>query len=367
MALVHDHIGQFAPFPRDRDFSSDLLSQSAAPRLNTFHPSSTTEMDYNTQLASLPRTAYDLYPASTSYANPSAYYAAHKNSVSALKVGDESFIPRPTPSASPSSMSQTFDQPLSALSSTSGASAQSAASSVGGSPYARPTQQMPFQDKWSDPLQGLGISSGIGNSDFTGYDPSRQDFVGEYQDSLSSLPSAGPSPSSISLAPTSQEFSLNTVCLSETSEDSQSAATSIDAIVPDMRWISTDDTNLVSASASNPDAASRLALSSTTQNMHSIEEDRALALHCVKSASTTPQPLSISQIHSNSSPVDSRMSHIGLSPLSTSPTSLRKHQDPFFCQSSGRFVAPLHSSCWFSSASSSVALFVLVQHVSFVS
>jgi hypothetical protein len=279
MALVHDNIGEFAFFPRDRAFSSDLLSQPSAHNSNnSLH--STTEMDYNSQLASLPRTTYDLYPVTTSYAASSMYYGAHKNPANSLKVGDEGSMPRPTPSASPSSISQTFDQPLSALSSTSGASAQSAASSVGGSPYARPTQQMPFHDKWSDPLQGLGISSSIRSGDFPGYDPSRQDFVGEYQDSSSSLSSAGPSLSSISLAPALQEFPLNMTSQSGSSRDSQTERMGMDAIMREVSWTTEDVAPLTPTSALISMAGSRSVLPGTTQ-------DRSL-FPCLQSNPTDP-------------------------------------------------------------------------------
>ena len=342
MALVHDNIGEFALVPRDRAFSSDFLSQPFAHNLNGFLHSSS-EMDYNSQLASLPRTPYDPYPVTTSYATSSTYYAAQKNPLNPLKVGDENSMPRPTPSASPSSMSQTFDQPLSALSSTSGASAQSAASSVGGSPYVRPSTQMPFHDKWSDPLQGLGISSGIGSGEFSGYDPSRPDFVGEYQLGSSSSSSAGPSTSFISLPPALQKYSSNNFMRSETCGDFQAETMSIDEILHEVRRTPPNITPLMPRSASISKDGSRCMLSGTPPDIQTTEKNNMFSLQCNKSKSTTPQPLVISPVQARR-----RISSGDLSPLSTSPTLKREHQDPFFCQSSGRFVAPLHSSCWFS-------------------
>ncbi|KAL8648835.1 MAG: hypothetical protein Q9210_004758 [Variospora velana] len=67
-------------------------------------------------------------------------------------------------SASPS-IPQFFDNPPSTLSSTSGASGQSTASSTVGSPYSLATHSLPTQDTWSESNQGLGIAPDVVHND----------------------------------------------------------------------------------------------------------------------------------------------------------------------------------------------------------
>lgn len=67
-------------------------------------------------------------------------------------------------SASPS-ISQSLDHPPSTLSSASGASGQSTASSTVGSPYSLATHSLTSQDAWSEPNQGLGIAPDIVHND----------------------------------------------------------------------------------------------------------------------------------------------------------------------------------------------------------
>ena len=202
---------------------------------------------------------------------------------------------------------------------------------------------MPFHDKWSDPLQGLGISSGIGTGEFPGYDPSRRDFVGEYQLGSSSSSSAGPSTSFISLPPALQNYSSNNFIQSETFGDFQTETMNIDEFLREVRRTPSNGTPLMPRSASISKDDPRCVLSGTSADLQTTEKNNTFSLQCNKSESTTPQPLVISPVQAHR-----RISSGDLSPLSTSPTLKREHQDPFFCQSSGRFVAPLHSSCWFS-------------------
>ena len=351
MALVHDSLGDFVLFPRDR-FFLDHLAQPSANYLDNFSHSSTA-MDYHSQFAGSTRTTYDSYPVTTAYATSGVYHEAPRSHLNSLKAGDEGSMPRPTPSASPSSMSQTFDQPPSVLSSTSGASAQSAASSVGGSPYARPAQHMPFQDKWSDPIQGLGISPGVAGGEYLGYDTSHQDFVGEYQDILSSsLSSIGPSVSSVSLGPALQEYSSPfDFPRSETPTDCYTKQMAIDTILRESKRETLQSTPLSSPSLSTRTLGPSPVHPVSAQDIESPTERTMLSPSFHETAPVSPQLLSMSPPQSNDPFVGLNTSHSNLTPLSTSPTFFRKHSDPFFNQSSGRFVAPLHSSCWFSFAS----------------
>ncbi|KAL8733693.1 MAG: hypothetical protein Q9181_003475 [Wetmoreana brouardii] len=66
----------------------------------------------------------------------------------------------PSGSASPS-IPHSFDPPPSTVSSASGASGQSTASSTAGSPYSLATHGLPGQDAWGEPNQGLGLAPEI--------------------------------------------------------------------------------------------------------------------------------------------------------------------------------------------------------------
>ena len=351
MALVHDSAGDFVLFPRDRVIP-DLPAQSFASHFDNFYHSSTA-MDYHSQFAASTRTTYDSHPVTTSYATPATYYEVSKSHLNSLKAGDEGSMPRPTPSASPSSLSQTFDQPPSVLSSTSGASAQSAASSVGGSPYTRPTQQMPFHDKWSDQIQGLGISPGVASREYLGYHPSHQDFVGEYQDVLtSSLSVTGPPVSSISLAPGLQEScSSYSVPRSGLPAKFHTKEMALDAIHRDVKYESPHSTCLVSPPSPRWTTDPPSLCPVITQDVESQTEHTPFPPRYRDPISATPQPLSQSPARSIGRSIRRNSLRTSLTPLSTSSVVFPKHQDPLFGQSSGRFVAPLHSSCWFSFAS----------------
>ena len=356
MALIHDSLGDFVLFPRDQVFP-DLIAPPPTDNFGGFYHSSL-GMDHRSQFVAPTRTTYDSYPVTTTHSTAAAYYETSRTHLNSIKAGDEGSMPRPTPSASPSSMSQTFDPSSSVLSSTSGASAQSAASSVGGSPYARPTQQMPFQDKWSEPLQGLGISSGVASGDFLGYDTSRQDFVGEYKENiLSSLPSTGASASSISLAPASQELSsLYYVPRSKLLANSHKEEMAIDAILREVGCTNTDQAPLMSPASSTSTTGPPTAFSGKDYDPEPPTDYRTVSPPLRNIASTTPQQLPMSPPQSGPPSVGMNTSHGSLILPSASPTSFRNHQDPFFSQSSGRFVAPLHSSCWFSFASAFLLL-----------
>ncbi|KAL9011980.1 MAG: hypothetical protein Q9173_003222 [Seirophora scorigena] len=67
-------------------------------------------------------------------------------------------------SASPS-IPQSLDNPPSTLSSTSGASGRSTASSTVGSPYSLATLSLPGQDTWSESNQGIGVAPDIDRKD----------------------------------------------------------------------------------------------------------------------------------------------------------------------------------------------------------
>lgn len=334
MALIHESVGDFVLFSHPHLYSDCI----APPRPNHSEgrDPSMVEMDHRSEFVAPSSTAYDSYPVASMQSTGAAYYETTSTHRPGMKAGDEASIPRPTPSASPSSLSQTFDPSSSVLSSTSGASAQSAASSVGGSPYAPPVQQMPFQDKWSYPLEGLGIAAGVLNgSDFLGYDASRQDFVGEYRENIfSALPCTGASTtSSISLAPAWQKKPFPYVVTRfDLLPDSQKDEMTIDAILREVERTNTDRQAVMSPASST----------STTGPLSA-------------GPGMTPQPFSLSPQRSSAPDVAMYNSHDSLTSPSTPLSSMRTRHDSFLSQSnSGRFVASLHSSCWFAFTSLSL-------------
>ncbi|KAI4161418.1 MAG: hypothetical protein L6R39_000090 [Caloplaca ligustica] len=97
------------------------------------------------------------------------YFNAPDLIVDAPKGHARQYQQRYTPSGSPSpSVPHSLDQPPSTLSSTSGASGPSTASSTVGSPYSLATHSLSGPDAWSELNQGLGIAPDIvHNESFT--------------------------------------------------------------------------------------------------------------------------------------------------------------------------------------------------------
>ena len=350
MALIHEGVGESVLFPRNQ-FYTDFTAPPLHNNFDGCYPS-TAEMDHRAQFVAPSRTTYDSYPVTGAHAIAPSYYESSKNQLNCVKAGDEASMPRPTPSASPSSMSQAFDPASSVLSSTSGASAQSAASSVGGSPYARPTQQMPFQEKWSTPLEGLGISAAVANNDFFGYDPSRHDFVGEYEkDFSSSLPCVGASTSSISLASASQEFSFPySASRSELPGGYQKDEAIIDTTLRSLREIENidaDQASVRSLTSSTSTCGPPPTSPNYTCNWNSPTRHGSTSPLVDDARPVTPHQSLFSSVRTGVPDMAMYTSHDTLTSPSISP-STRRHQEPFFSQSSGRFVAPLNSSCSFS-------------------
>ncbi|KAL8862925.1 MAG: hypothetical protein Q9178_000867 [Gyalolechia marmorata] len=96
----------------------------------------------------------------------SHYYNTPNLGLDGRKDHTRSYQQRHTPSGSVSpSIPQSLEHPPSTLSSTSGASGQSTASSTVGSPYSLATHSLPGQDAWAELNQGLGIAPDIVHND----------------------------------------------------------------------------------------------------------------------------------------------------------------------------------------------------------
>lgn len=301
-----------------------------------------------------------------------------------------------TPSGSPSpSISQAFDHPPSTLSSASGASAQSNDSSTDGSPYASATHVLPYDDKWSGPLHGLGIAPGIVSSesfcqdsfppanfenDLILEDSKFPSYVGKCDNTFSpSISHSQPCASSVFSGLVSQEFvpafcsrplALETVVVStkEVTVDSilQEANSRIQTPVQLISPIS------ATSAAASPTFISSQQASSPTQTKSSFRTPLTPSSGASRFPSRPTLPHSsgfravlghptifwndVRAPRSPQQPIE-RCHPCNLStpsPISQYQALYAQSQDPFFGQSSGRFVTPLESSCRFSLLSSSL-------------
>ena len=208
MALVHDSPNDFVLYPKDR-FHSDMAQSRAEGYPDMAYPINEPPSTLP-QVGELERSTYDTYPAVSAFtAAPSMYYNVPPYPQQTIKGNQQ---PRYTPAPSPSpSISQGLEHPPSTLSSTSGASVQSTASSAVGSPYAHATHNIPGQE-WTEAQQGLGIAPGIVHNDAHGHDPfpllpMDTDFNFDEHKFSSSFVGESTKVSSTSSAPSSHTFS----------------------------------------------------------------------------------------------------------------------------------------------------------------
>ena len=305
-------------------------------------------------------------------------FAAHNAPFAAPKSGQS--LQRHNPSGPPSpSTSHTFENASSNMSSASGASGQSTASSADGSPYANPQHSLPYQEKW-EPL-GLGLGPEIVNTEVvnnncyqsTSFDEFMLDdskfahCVGEFEKNFSpSFPTSHSVSSSMSSGSASQS-QLPALCSSPLVLDTKlnQKDVTIDSILEEANNQIQNPTHLASpVSFTSGPTTSHFYYSKIAEDEHPISPE--------SSASATTSPTIVPGKHRSATPVGQRQSfkspiipgftnspqqspnQLHLSgrpaPTPTSPSQKQfpKTQNSFFCQSSGRFVAPLESSCWFS-------------------
>lgn len=408
MALVHDCHSDFVLFPRDQTYLDMLDSRQDETFENIPHYTTASDMHHFSDLAG---TTYD--PSTAAFSTVvSSYYGGNGGTlnfaVDIPKENERLNQRQFTPSGSPSpSISQSFDHPPSILSSTSGASAQSTASSAAGSPYSHDTNHVPNQEHWTESHQGLGIAPGIAHNEGFGSDLYQltnidndlvfsedkfpNNFVGEsrkiFSSSISTSSAASPVPVSVLSCASSQSFvpafrsSPLALDTSVTTRD-----VTIDTILKEVNSrIHTPTTALTSpASTSSIETSpryfrsTRLAPQSSPSVRSSFKSPTtpASAMSPLTSRSTPPPSVHPHKSRRNSlaSCSDSKaqqsptMSSHRVHPYGrpTPPPSSQAHsqthqsQSPFFGQSSGRFIAPLESSCWFSlTARSLFSVFLL--------
>ena len=383
MALICDSFSDFVLFPREQQYHNMPESRPQ----DAFAPYQyQTSSDFHSY-PEAPATSYEAHPTNPSYPlPPSTFYDTSDFSFSAPQNMFKHQLQR-HPSQSPStSVSRTLDHPPSILSSTSGASARSTASSVVGSPYHHATHGLSEQDAWSEATCGLGIGQGVlehnetlgheafrfGASDNElNFDNERfpNNFVGEYSTLLSLPKSAAPSlPFSVPVSSASESFisAYSTPPLPlETSMAERNVT--IDTILEDIN--SNFERTMPEIS---PSSTASVNLSPTAYHCRGQGYPIPHAQGSFKSP-TTPASAMSPLVSRAASPFvsqrpglrrqTSKDSRFPSSPSSrshpykrptVSPSSLHQseqlqfRQNLFFGQSSGRFVAPLQSTCWFS-------------------
>lgn len=390
MAEVYNSASDFVLFPRDQTYPDTLDQRAGDHFISTqyMNPSFTADMNRHRDFSGHANGSYETYPPVSAYS--SAYSAASTASFDARKRTMGPSGQQIPSSGSPSpSTSQTFDHPPSTVSSASGASAQSTASSADGSPYANATHNLPYEEKWPEPLHGLGLApeivttEGFNNDSFP---PSNFDhelmlegnkfanYVGECGENfLQSFPTSHSLSSSVS-SPSAQQnflpaFSFPTLAL-DTAICPQDVT--IDSILEEANSKIRQPTHLVSPVSATSTATSPASFPDKIQNASPTEPrplfrsprtpasavsrlpSRAGSPHCFgepDSQSHAALPLDRPRVQSSSRQSPSRFNSYGCTtppPSSPGQAHYEKAPNPFFGQSSGRFVAPLESSCWFS-------------------
>ena len=387
MAKVYSSLSDFVLFPRDQPYMGTL-----DPRLDSFNnmhyqPNAVSNMPQHGNFPGQASTSYESYPPVSTYSSaPSVYFGAQNVQYEIQKDNMGRPLRQQTPSGSPSpSISHAFDHPPSTLSSASGASAQSTASSADGSPYASATHALPYEDKWSGPLHGLGIAPGIVNSESFNQDsfpPANFDndlmledskfpnYVGECGKNFSLSHPRSQSFASVS-ATASQSFvpafSSPPLALDTTTGTKDVTIDSIleeanSKIQKSLQLIS--PISVASAAAASPTSfTSKHQTSSPTQRKSSSRSPLtpASAVSHFQSRATSPHGTNdhvsleypLNDVRAPGSPQQSleRCHPCTRSlppPISQNQSCYGQSQSPFFGQSSGRFVAPLESSCRFS-------------------
>ena len=391
MAKVYSSVSDFVLFPRDQPYMGTLDLRLDDFNNMHYQPNAVSNMHRHGDFSSHASTSYESYPAVSAYSSaPSAYFGAQNVPHETQKGSMARPLRRQTPSGSPSpSISQAFDHPPSTLSSASGASAQSTASSADGSPYASATHVLPYEDKWSGALHGLGIAPGIVNSesfaqdsfppanfehDLMLEDDKFPNYVGECGKNFSlSFPYSQSFASSVSSSLASQNFvpASSSRPLARNTTTGTKGVT-IDSILEEANRKLQKPVQLISpvsaasAAASPTSFTNRHQTTSPTQRRSSFRSPLTPASATSRFPSRATSPYGSGDHVFLEHPLDDvraprtrEQSPEGCHPCnpSTLPPISRHHghygqsQNPFFGQSSGRFVAPLESSCRFSLSS----------------
>ena len=392
MALVHDTFSDFVLFPKDPYSYLDMLDARVDNGFDGVHYSHPVTSNMQQHFSDLASTSYESYPSAPAYSSgPAVYQGAPQFVLEAPKANTRQEPRRWTTTGSPSpSVSQSYDHPPSAVSSVSGASGQSTASSVVGSPYSHATQSLPSQEQWTDAQLGLGIAVGTFHSDRFGNDifPTANidnDLLfedGKYPSSFVGK-SRNISPSSVTISHSSpsvvsSSLSRNLASTFHTPQlalDTSIAArdVTIDTILEEVNssigpssQVGSPVSALSTRASPTAFGASRPPVPSSPRTAGSFKAPTtpasAMSSFAARGFSPPASQQRISRRHSTAvcgdvnvqrtPPTASSRFHPYGRPIFPPIHQDRVHdiqsQPPFFSQSSGRYVPPLESSCWFS-------------------
>ena len=353
MAKVYSGASDFVLFPREQPFFDAFDPQLGDFGNMQYNSSGAGNMQQDREFSGHAGASYESYPPFAAYSSaPPGCFVARNAPFEAAKSGQS--LQRHNPSGPPSpSTSQTFENPSSNMSSASGASAQSTASSADGSPYANPTHSLPYQEKW-EPL-GLGLGPEIVNAEafnhnsfqsttfdneFMLEDSKFAHCVGEYEKHFSpSFPTSHSVTSSMSSGSASQSH-LPALCSSPLALDTKlnQRDVTIDSILEEANNRIQNPQHLISPVSPASATTSPTIVPSKHHKASPVGRRQSFKSPVIPASANSPQQ-SPNRLHPYGRPA----------PPPTSPSQVQFHntQNSFFCQSSGRFVAPLESSCWF--------------------
>lgn len=383
MAMVHDRPSDFVLLAKDQSYL-DMLDPTTDENFDILPY--TMGSDLHNPFPDFPSNAYDFYPSSSTFSahTSNCYNPADSVLGKPKEISNPGQRHMPALSTPSPSVSQSLDHPPSTISSTSGASARSTTSSIDGSPYSHATSNIPAREHWVDSQQGLGIVAGIVHNDTYGNDiyslnhlehelvlsgdKLSNNFVGELERFSSSSVSNSGSISQFSLPPTpmvplvldtnvgTRDITLDGI-LNEANEKIDKSTRSNSSARAGLNHASScyqlaaqapspSHSNGSFKSPTTPASAySPLTPSSTTSS--SSARQHRFRKHSFVNGHDPRMPGVHQKALVNSyrwSPYDQPAASL------QSPGHLYRDpvRSPFFGQSSGRFIAPLESSCWFS-------------------
>lgn len=385
MALVQNCATDLFFFPRDPSyFDMSDSRQDGAFDNYPFIMCADMQQDF----ADLSQSTYGSYATQPAYSSIEQPLYAHTPQfiLDGPKDNGQQGPRRYEPSASPSmSMSHSLEHAPSSFSHPSGASGQSTASSAVGSPYTQATQSLAGHEQWLD-QQGLGIASGMVPESFNleqfnltapevdQLSFSNDKFPGSFVGESNQLSSSHVSYSPVMSSP----LSYSSLTSGSVASSFPSPALAMDTPTASRR--TTMDTILEEPSGRigtpmymrSPVTASPLAMSPAMvqpSNLPGIpQRDRTPFKSPTTPASAMPygapgampssamrragsRKRSYASLESGNAPASPSSAKRPTGPsISSNPAYGSRFQTPFFSQSSGRFVAPLESSCWFSLA-----------------
>lgn len=383
--IAQGRANDFVLFP-SRQRQSDMLAFEHSRHLQSYGR----HFNMDPTFPGLDMHPYGTFGSNSSYVPvSSAYFENPSFIVDAPQESLKHDQYRHAPSDS-SSITTSQSSEASVLSTASGPSVPSASSSAVGSPYLGHAHAMPYQETWTDMNAGLGlggpailshegygtdfVSSGLDHEVIFPPDKLGANFVGEYPQISSAIK---PASIAFSIASSHSRVPNDTPTLAlDTTSTSEASVITIDTILD--RANSAVTTPKLSSPASGCSSISPVVKSELDRRLSRDDGNFKSPTTPASAKATTPstfssssnQPSRFAALPSpNSATVKSRMEPPVSPQLSRQQARSQPGQDPyqhiyashfqspFFAQSSGNFVPPLESSCWFPRESSFLQLY----------